>query len=557
MVVNQSMRASTIAEVHINENSILLELEIGSADMLSFHSILPDQLMKELKVDVPPLEQRIATFFESGVRFQIPNGEVLKGTIEESKLMSRMLRDDVSGEVLAESADERVLFISLRYPLVTSPSELVISAPRVVKGITLPNIGFKLFHNGVAVNDFRHLSGELKLLLDWDDSWYSRFELKNYLRQYREPINTFIYVENFETRVEIVARLRDLAEWAGVEVADEKSIGAAQKKLLLEQLGAFLTNEIDLKINGESAEVELERMHFLRRTLRSSTVIPEDESVNKQSAMMGFIFNTPTVSLPQNAKLTWGFFPTKHPQVNAAATDEAGPMPVFLSPDYNVLEWKNYLTSPTIPRLVDIDLPVTTEKWLVPVGSLVVALVAVVVLFIKKLSFPPRLALCLVSLGVAFSTKNLVLAEVDSPFPVQATMDDDAIKSTFTKLLKNIYVSFEFQKEDEIYDKLARSVDGELLTQVYLETRASLVLENQGGAEVKVNKVEVIEAEQVEVAEDGTIISNCTWGVTGSVGHWGHVHQRTNKYEAKISLKVVDGEWKIVDLDLLNEERIQ
>ena len=47
-----------------------------------------------------------------------------------------------------------------------------------------------------------------------------------------------------------------------------------------------------------------------------------------------------------------------------------------------------------------------------------------------------------------------------------------------------------------------------------------------------------------------------TWTVTGSVGHWGHIHKRSNRYQAELDIAPVDGVWKIVGLELLQEERI-
>ena len=43
----------------------------------------------------------------------------------------------------------------------------------------------------------------------------------------------------------------------------------------------------------------------------------------------------------------------------------------------------------------------------------------------------------------------------------------------------------------------------------------------------------------------------------GSVGHWGHVHQRTNQYQARLTVEAVGDRWKITALDLLQEERTQ
>jgi hypothetical protein len=46
------------------------------------------------------------------------------------------------------------------------------------------------------------------------------------------------------------------------------------------------------------------------------------------------------------------------------------------------------------------------------------------------------------------------------------------------------------------------------------------------------------------------------WTAMGTVGHWGHTHTRKNRYEANITVEPVDGAWKITDLELLEEKRI-
>ena len=51
-------------------------------------------------------------------------------------------------------------------------------------------------------------------------------------------------------------------------------------------------------------------------------------------------------------------------------------------------------------------------------------------------------------------------------------------------------------------------------------------------------------------------ITTLTWNVSGSVGHWGHIHTRTNQYEARFTVKSMDGAWKFTGLELLQEQRI-
>ena len=55
----------------------------------------------------------------------------------------------------------------------------------------------------------------------------------------------------------------------------------------------------------------------------------------------------------------------------------------------------------------------------------------------------------------------------------------------------------------------------------------------------------------------GGFRTRAEWVTIGEVTHWGHTHERTNRYEAEISLTAIDSTWKISALDLINEERIQ
>jgi len=107
-----------------------------------------------------------------------------------------------------------------------------------------------------------------------------------------------------------------------------------------------------------------------------------------------------------------------------------------------------------------------------------------------------------------------------------------------------------------IYDALARSASGDLLTDIYLETRRSLELANQGGARAKVKTVEVLDATNESLGGERGFRTRATWNVAGSVGHWGHVHQRVNQYEAELTVQVINDAWRITDLEVLQEERL-
>ncbi|MCZ6816099.1 MAG: hypothetical protein O7F76_05295, partial [Planctomycetota bacterium] len=118
------------------------------------------------------------------------------------------------------------------------------------------------------------------------------------------------------------------------------------------------------------------------------------------------------------------------------------------------------------------------------------------------------------------------------------------------------YRAFDRREENIIYDRLAISISGDLLSDVYLQTRRSIELEGQGGARVKVDAVEVLDSIPVDTTDTGGFVHHCRWNVSGSVGHWGHVHRRTNQYEAILTVEPGDGAWKIAGIDLREQKRM-
>jgi hypothetical protein len=59
----------------------------------------------------------------------------------------------------------------------------------------------------------------------------------------------------------------------------------------------------------------------------------------------------------------------------------------------------------------------------------------------------------------------------------------------------------------------------------------------------------------VKRADDGFVASG-EWTALGTVGHWGHQHQRVNRYKAKLTVKPVNLEWKLVKMEVLEERRL-
>ena len=151
----------------------------------------------------------------------------------------------------------------------------------------------------------------------------------------------------------------------------------------------------------------------------------------------------------------------------------------------------------------------------------------------------------------------LLRVGVERPQSMAGNLADEQARVLLQMLLKNIYRAFDFRDESVVYDKLALSVSGDLLAEVYLQNRRSFAVQQAGGAQARVKQLEVQQAraERLQKRPLGYAIRG-EWTATGSVGHWGHVHIRRNRYQAIVTLDAVDGNWKITGLDLLEEKRM-
>ena len=547
---SQAMFADTIAEYFIEDDSVRLELEIGTNDIGVFRNLLPDTLYQRLEFGDMPLEDRLPRFVAEDMPVFAGNSR-LAGRVVKIWPATRPIRDAITGEELPTPEDEAIVVIraTIVYPFDEHPDSLTLGAPRETG---LANIGFVLYHKGVAVNDYRYLIPGLIVHLDWEDAWYSAFSERGMRRQYYSPMTGFIYVEPYEVRKEIIVRPADIQRYVDLGLGGETMIPADRHDEIKETVVEFLSGHFPVKIDGTPVEGTIDRVNFLRRTLRSSIVV-DNQDLDLLSATLGIIYVFPTQGLPESVEMEWDLFNEKSPTVPAATVDQAGPLPSILEPDYNILRWDNFLRFPEVPTLVDIEKPPTVQqkffgwaRW--PAAALSIFLLALLLRSVRsnRANLRP-----LAATSITVFALTLVLFYTHRPVEV----NDERLKQLVGDLLHNVYRAFDYRGEDVIYDVLEKSVSGELLTDIYLETQKSLELANQGGARVKVKTTEVSNAELMK--RNGDILTIASdWNVSGSVGHWGHVHQRTNAYRAVLEVSEIDGVWKLTDLEILEEQRL-
>ncbi len=563
LVVTQAMKASTIAEIFVEHDRVRLEIEVGQQDLTVFQNILPDAAYKKLTGGSRPLAERKKAFVESDWQIRADT-RLLDGSISEIAVGKRVVRDEVTGQPLAEQSTDvaSVIRISVVYALVEQPKVLTIRPP-MSDGNVAANIGFVCYHKGLPVNDFRYLPGEVSLSLDWQDPWYSEFRNRNLARQFDAPMSAYLYVEPYEVRKEIIVRPQDLQTWVDLGLEDATTIPVATQEKLKREIAEFLSERNPVMIDGRIAKGELDRIHFIRRTLRTTGIVEPPVALDATSATLGVIFVYPLDSLPQEVAMRWELFTPKIQTVPAVASDEAGGLPAEITPENPVLEWKNYLTRPTSSELRAVGGAPIQQRMQIPLLSMLcgcVAMGSVGLLLKQKMSgcATSKPALITFVCAVLGGMVLLPVAEFSIPTTLASTpqLSTSEGRELLATLLYNVYRSFDHHDESLIYDRLSQSIAGDLLSDVYLETRKSMEVKNQGGLRVSVKEVDVLDLDYVDTTAEGSTFQ-CRWRVSGSIGHWGHIHRRENEHVARITVAPRDQRWKITNMEVLDEQALE
>jgi hypothetical protein len=151
-------------------------------------------------------------------------------------------------------------------------------------------------------------------------------------------VSAYLYVEPFEVRKEIVVRPRDLAQWGlDLGLADREVIPVGEQEEIKRRVAEFLADRNPVTIDGQPVGGFLDRIHFIYRNLRTSGVVQPPRDLDAVSATLGVIWVYPVEGLPDEVEMQWELFSDRVERIPAAATDEAGSLPYFLSEDDSVL----------------------------------------------------------------------------------------------------------------------------------------------------------------------------------------------------------------------------
>ena len=416
-------------------------------------------------------------------------------------------------------------------------------------------------HHGLPVIDHGVLTNAETLSLNWQDPWYSHFLNPKLKRDHNDPVMAFLYIEPRQIKSEFVIRIKEMADWANLELRDDVMIYPDEFASIKQKVGEFLLAQNKLTADANRLPPTLERVDYIRMGAADIQAYEPQQAQRQVATLIGVSLTHQTKDLPAKVEWQWKLFNEKIQQVAIRAYDPAGLFDSYVTPDYPIFEWENMLADIDLTELSGtkqtISVPVEESQntsqyyWLSGIiGFLLISLIGCHYIN-PRFKFFIQLFIVLVTLAGSYSLiktgkLNLAMNSVN--------LDDEKAKSVMNQLLWNVYQAFESTQEEVAYDQLADSVSGDLRETLYLQNRQSFLA--QDGAWSKVKSIEIQNLSNKSSSLDEGYLFDCEWLVVGEVIHWGHQHRRENLYRANIKISPQDGHWKIFQLESIGQQRV-
>lgn len=384
----------------------------------------------------------------------------------------------------------------------------------------------------------------------------------------RASMRAYLYLEPGSARFEVLAPLTEMMTLLGLPPETSLAVEAQERlrDTARQKLSGWLRGTVD---GGASPGAASFRVTIVKGVPGRTELLNPGETVSTGEAMLGLAWEYELPAVPEKLGFTWTGFSEQLPSLSVSIIAGLHIEDRELSAGAPSFEWVNGgRLAPNSPLSAVPPLP-PVETIRLPVGSMLWALFGLIIFGLQWRRggrAPGRLLATLAGtlLGAAILWPVASLS-VEPPWSGVAPVPPDEAERILTPLLRNVYRAFDGRKEREIYDVLERSIGGDMLEKIYLQTISALTIDAQDSIRVRVSDLAVqVDSVRVEPGRR-TFVADVRWTAFGTVGHWGHEHPRVNRYVAKVTVAAVPvgdatsgggAAWKIVGLDVQEEARI-
>lgn len=563
---------------YVTREQVTAKIQVFLEDLFLFHNLKPnDQDFLDPDVIRKGIELHKQFLLK---RFVIRDvaGERLDGRVVDVKQFDM----NPEGVPLAELMAHTLTF-ELQYELPAAPEFLTISQHFTDDQRVIPSemkLVLKQENAGSMYTTVLKPDEPDTIRFNWDNPPLSpeasKEEQESWIEQQKEEtlgitsyssVYSFLYLDEYEVRHEILIPLLTLEESVLIARDDDEFLDIAEQDAARQQIEAYFTSGNPIEIDGLEVKPVVQRCDFYGLDFKDFAKRAERRRVSMASARVGIILSYSTKGVPDTVKVTWNRFNDYIWTIDMVvfAFDEVSKTVLSRLGKKNVFEWRNPGHSAAPPlKQVDVTMPPRPHLSLPVLSFSFLLLLPLVLLTMKRRRAGLRSCLAAtVTLGIcAAAAWPFTRWETPHPFARPPRISDEQAEAIFASLHKNSYRAFDYRSEDDIYDALAKSTDGELLQDLYLQIRRGLEMQEQGGAVSRIREVKLLDGRQEPLPagrqdSDRGFAYRCRWNVNGTVEHWGHIHARTNQYEAIFAVRPRDNAWKITDMELLDEKRVK
>lgn len=369
------------------------------------------------------------------------------------------------------------------------------------------------------------------------------------------PVYLQVFVEEDAVRLALTGEQQTVLPWCEVEGPLAPPLAPAVAQELADRGRALIERELRIAVDGARAEPVLQ-----------SVAVYDFFGPASGEPSVEWKLTIETDARARRVEIGWNHYPgvddpteRKMPVVFDAGGEFSF---VALTEEEPGFVWHSEasLARPRDARPGAVEALVTVERDTLPLASLLALGAGVLGAALLRRRSAPWLSAGVLAVcgGVALAARDS--GRVATPWGSGALPDETQALAVFRTLHEGIYGAFDAKSESEIYDRLARCVDADLVDELYGQVFESLVMREEGGAIAQVEAVDVLEG-AVDFPDDATggalgFDVDWRWRVQGRVIHYGHEHRRSNEYRARYRVAEVDGTWRIASVDVLENRRL-
>ena len=554
------------AVANVREDEVLIELRLMLEDLVLFHSLKADSKTIFGAESLRKAAEQHDAFLLKHFSIRDGEGQLLKGEVTRRDLAA--IPDE--GVPQADLMKRHAVYL-LRFELTNEkPRFLTVLQQFGGTKSVIPSImDLMILQKGVWTDKPTQLQHGRPhtVTFDWETPPTEAPKNWRELRKKREEemrrrlgitsysgLYSYIYLNDHEARHEILVPLLTFEKWMEVERANPEFLEVAEQEAVLQQIAEWFRERNPVEIDGISVKPILQRVQFFGLDINDFAQDAVPRRISAYQARLGIILSYPTKSPPNSVKMTWEVFHDTAPFLRSIIYDrDKNPTEEFFVKDQPQFEWVREGEAP-VPANFEIQWASPSKPGISRVSLTLIGIAFALGAFTWAIyrRHPQRIArsvgvLAIWLIGAFGFRHNTPSAEGDN------SVSNELGQRTAT-LLQNVYRAYDYRDQSDVYDALEHSVTGELLQDLFLKIQSGLRIQEQGGAVANVKEVKII-----SVRPDGSGPSLlCTWNVTGTVEHWGHIHTRENQYSARITLDVsAKGKGRISAFEVTDEKRVR